>query len=100
MFEAVLAAIGGAIQAWNHHRGKTEAVERVRLGLDIARAKANTAPATSNVSWCAGASESEGLVPSWEDVSRLRGSAASVPPEIFRLRLSATLKMGLMALNV
>ena len=47
MFEAVLAAIGGAIQAWNHERGKTEAVERVQLGLDIARAKDNKAAATA-----------------------------------------------------
>ena len=47
MFKAILAAFTGAIQAWNHERGKTEAVERVQLGLDIARAKDNKAAATA-----------------------------------------------------
>ena len=47
MIKAIFAAITGAIQAWNHERGKTEAVERVQLGLDIARAKDNKAAATA-----------------------------------------------------
>ena len=43
----ILAAASGAIQAWNHERGRAAIKENVQLGLDIARAKDNKAAATA-----------------------------------------------------
>ena len=42
---AGLAAISGALEAWNHERGKAASKETIQLGLDIARAKDNKAAA-------------------------------------------------------
>ena len=47
IFSAALAALAGGMKIWSNERGKTEAVERVQLGLDIARAKDNKAAATA-----------------------------------------------------
>lgn len=38
-FSAGLAAVSGAIKAWNHERGKADRKENVQLGMDLARAK-------------------------------------------------------------
>ena len=42
---AGLAALKGALDAWNHERGKTAQKETLQLGLDIARAKDDRAAA-------------------------------------------------------
>ena len=47
VFTAALAALAGGMKIWSAERGKTEAAERIQLGLDIARAKDNKAAATA-----------------------------------------------------
>ncbi len=44
---AILAAITGGLQAWNHAQGKVQKKEEVQLGLDIARAEDSKAAATA-----------------------------------------------------
>lgn len=44
---AGLAAISGAVEAWNHERGKAASKETIQLGLDIARAKDDKAAAAA-----------------------------------------------------
>ena len=47
VFSAALAALAGGMKIWSAERGKTEAAERVQLGMEIARAKDNKAAATA-----------------------------------------------------
>ena len=75
---AGFAAVKGALDAWNHERGKTQTKETVQLGMDIARAKDDKAAATAAKTFFMKLSP---FLPSTRGSRRISARGGSLPPE-------------------